>query len=600
MSVTPGAQLEQQPTAVSAGLIETRASPNNQEKEPNSETNKPESDESPTCANRRYPLRNRKPKVTLSMKSTDIHFPDPPFEPRNYKEATQCDEAHLWGPSMVDEFNSHQTNGTWILTRLPEGRKAIGTRWVYKIKPGHLTTPARHKSRFVAKGYSQIEGVDFQETYAPVVKYTSLRILLSYAAVHDWEMAQLDIKTAFLYGLIDEELYIEQPEGFIKSGEEKLVCKLVKCIYGLKQASRVWNKKFNEFLIKYGLKRCLNDFCVYIHRTENKFLIVCIWTDDGFLLSNDKPTLANVMTHLEKEFEIRILPTDRFVGMEIARNRKKREIFVNQSAFARTMLSRFNAQSYTPKSVPANSNVHLSGAMSPNTEWEKQEMEKIPYRSAIGCLLYLSTVSRPDLSLIAGRLSRYCENPGREHWTAMQQVFSYIAGTINHGLCYNQQTSITGYTDSDWAEDRDTYRSTTGFIFTLNGGPVSWCSRRQKTVASSSCQAEYMAANETAKEAIWIRNLQDELGLSPSTHPVPIHCDNQGAVKVVRDPVFHSRMKHIPIIYHETREFEEAKLIKMLNIGTKEQLADIFTKAMDKSEFQRCRDMIGVLPLVDN
>ncbi len=174
----------------------------------------------------------------------------------------------------------------------------------------------------------------------------------------------------------------------------------------------------------------------------------------------------------------------------------------------------------------------------------------------------LPTASRPELSLIADRLSRYCENPGREHWNAMQQVFSYI--TINHGLCYNQQTSITGYTDLDWAEDRDTYRSTTGFIFILNGGSASCCSRRQRTVASYSCQAEYMAANETAKEAIWIRNLQDELGLAPLTQPVPIHCDNQGAVKVVRDPVFHSRMKHIPIIYHETREFDETKLIKML------------------------------------
>lgn len=193
-------------------------------------------------------------------------------------------------------------------------------------------------------------------------------------------MAQLDIKTAFLYGLVDEELYIEQPEGFVKLGQEKLVCKLIKCIYGLKQASRVWNEKFNAFLIQYGLKRCLNDFCVYIHRTENKFFTVCIWTDHGFLLSNDKPTLANVMTHLEKEFKIRILPTDLFVGTEIARNRKERKIFVNQSAFARTMLARFNAQSHVPKAVPANSNVHLTGAMSPNTEWEKEAMTKIPYR----------------------------------------------------------------------------------------------------------------------------------------------------------------------------------------------------------------------------
>jgi len=539
------------------------------------------------------------------MKTSDIRLQGSPYdtllayEPKSYKDAMQCPEAHLWDPSMNEEFESHQTNGTWIKTELPKGRKAIGTRWVYKIKPGHLSTPTRYKSRFVAKGYSQVEGIDFQETYAPVVKYTSLRILLSYAAIHDWEMAQLDIKTAFLHGLIDEEIYIQQPEGYIKPGEEHLVCKLVKCIYGLKQASRVWNQKFNSFLRKYGLKRCLNDYCVYVRRVENKFLIVCIWTDDGFLLSNDRAALADVMNELKKEFEIRILPTDRFVGMEIARDRKERKIFVNQSGFARTMLSRFDMQSCVHKDVPANSNIHLTGAMSPNTEWGRQQMAKIPYRSAVGCLLYLSTVSRPDLAFIVGILSRSCENPGMTHWTAVLQVFSYVASTINYGLCYSKQISVNGYTDSDWAGDLDTRRSTTGFIFTLNGGPVSWCSRRQKVVADSSCQAEYMAANETAKEAIWIRNLQHELGLAPLSLPVPIHCDNESAVKVVRDPVFHSRMKHVSINYHQTREFEENKLIKMLNIGTSQQLADIFTKAMDRQKFQKCRSMIGVLPLID-
>lgn len=232
---TPDIQLEKQPTTEAAGPIETGTPPDTQAVIPAAEINEPATYESvntdvPTCPNRRYPLRNRKPKVTLSMKSTDIQFPDSPFEPQNYKEATQSDEAHLWDLSMIDEFNSHQTNGTWILTDLPEGRKAIGTRWIYKIKPGHLTTPARYKSRLVAKGYAQVEGIDFQETSAPVVKYTSLRIPLSYAAVHDWEMSQLDIKTTFLYGLVDEELYIEQPEGFIKLGQEKLVCKLIKCI----------------------------------------------------------------------------------------------------------------------------------------------------------------------------------------------------------------------------------------------------------------------------------------------------------------------------------------------------------------------------------
>jgi hypothetical protein len=288
-----------------------------------------------TCANRHYPLRLRKPKVIQSMNAMD--FEDDLFEPGSFLEAMGCRKTYLWQPSVQDEFDSLIKNGTWILVHLPPGRTAIGTRWVFKIKPGHGDIPPRYKSRFVAKGYAQVEGVDYNEfaTYAPVVGYCSLRAVLSLCAALDLEMSQLDIKTAFLYGEIDEEMYIEQPEGFVVKGKEHLVCLLLKCIYGLKQAPHVWNEKFNSFLILFGFTRSKHDPCVYFRRKETEILIMAIWVDDGLICSNNKTSIAEVLAYLSTHFEMRSLPTDRFVGLQLTRNRGKRNF-----GSARMILSR--------------------------------------------------------------------------------------------------------------------------------------------------------------------------------------------------------------------------------------------------------------------
>jgi hypothetical protein len=296
-----------------------------------------------------------------------------------------CDEAHLWQASVQDEFDSHQKNGTWSLEALPVGRQAIGTRWVFKVKPGHLTTPPRYNSRFVAKGYAQIKGIDYEETYSPVVRYDSLRVILSMCADLDLEMSQLDIKTAFLYGLVKEDIYITQPEGFVTPGKEHLVCKLVKCIYGLKQAPRVWNVKFNDFILRFGFVRSKHDSCVYFRRREEEILILVIWVDDGLLCSNNKEAIADVLAFLSEHFEMRTLPTDRFVGMEIERDRKTRKIFISSSAFIEKILNRFNMANCKPRAIPADPHVRLSKKMSPSSEAEKMAMVEVPYQEAIGC-----------------------------------------------------------------------------------------------------------------------------------------------------------------------------------------------------------------------
>ena len=348
---------------------------------------------------------------------TSMDFGEQSSEPSSFRETMESREAFLWQPSIQEEYDSHIRNGTWKLVRLPAGRTPIGTRWVFKVKPGHLETPTRYKSRFVAKGYSQVKGIDFNEyaLYAPVVGYTSLRVILSLCAIFDLEMAQLDIKTAFLNGLVEEEIYIEQPEGFTTPEREHLVGRLVKCIYGLKQAPHVWNEKFNDFLILFGFTRSKHDPCVYFRRRETEILIMAIWVDDGLICSNNKTAIAEIISFLATHFEMRSLPTDRFVGLELTRNRKEKKLWVNQKAFIEKIIHRFNMSQCNPKLTPADPNVRLSKEMEPKTNSQRQEAKKLPYQQAVGCLNYLAQTTRPDIGFAVNQLSRYCNLFGAEH-----------------------------------------------------------------------------------------------------------------------------------------------------------------------------------------
>ena len=235
-----------------------------------------------------------------------------PQEPQTYTEALASDDSLLWKAAIDDEYSSLMTNKTWTLQPLPPGRVPIRAKWIFKIKPGSKDTPTRYKARLVAKGYTQKYGLDYQDTYSPVVKPNSLRTVLALVAARNLELIQLDIKTAFLYCELKEELYLEQPEGFVVPGRENDVCRFQKSLYGLKQAPRAWNKKFNEFLVKFGLSRCSSDHCVYYRRQEEEITFVLIFVDDGLVCSNRADTLTDILEHLKTFFEVRFFPANRF------------------------------------------------------------------------------------------------------------------------------------------------------------------------------------------------------------------------------------------------------------------------------------------------
>jgi hypothetical protein len=543
---------------------------------------------------RRYPLRIREPtRLFPALQSAASNITEV-YEPTDYSDAVTSPEATLWKETIAEEHNSLMVNNTWTLTPLPSGRDTIKTRWIFKVKPGTNGQNPRYKARLVAKGFSQRPGIDFTETYAPVVKMDSLRTVLSLVAARDLDIMQLDIKTAFLYGEVDEEIYLSQPEGFVAAGKESLVCRLNKCLYGLKQAPRVWNNHFDSFLQRFGLQVSDADPCIYLRQQEDEFTIMTIWVDDGLICSNKKNAITEILEYLQKHFEMRSHPVEQFVGLSITRDRREKKLYISQPQYVRKILEKFHMADCNPRCVPADPNSRLSS----KTRFEGDDnlkAELFPYREAVGSLLYLTTATRPDIAFAVSQVAQHSENPDETHWAAVKRIFAYLKGTSSYGLCFNGNINghLIGYTDSDYAGDPSTRRSTTGFIFLLNGAPIAWCSRRQTCVSLSTTEAEFVAASESAKEAVWIRRLLG--GFGTKLGPLTILCDNQSAIRLVKNPEFHQRTKHIDVKYYFIRNSQEAGEIDISYVNTEQQLADLLTKPLANPRFTRLREEIGIV-----
>lgn len=299
------------------------------------------------------PMQNQENKHSSSGMGAILTLPIENLEPKNYKEAMESQEASLWTMAIEDEYKSLISNQTWVLVKRPIERNVIGCKWVFKVKPGYSGVSERYKARLVAKGFSQNYGTDYSETFAPVLKHDSLRTILAITAYRDLEITLLDVKTAFRYGTLKEQVFMEQPDGFIVAGKEDHVCLLEKSLYGLKQAPRVWNEKFNLFLVKFGLSRCESDSCVYHCQKGEDLLVVAIFVDDGLVCGTSSSSIQLVIEFLSKEFDMRCLPATRFLGLDIHRDRESRSILINQPEFIKKILCRFNMATCNPTTIPA-------------------------------------------------------------------------------------------------------------------------------------------------------------------------------------------------------------------------------------------------------
>ncbi|KAK9940454.1 hypothetical protein M0R45_017116 [Rubus argutus] len=389
-------------------------------------------------------------------------------------------------------------NDTYELVKLPKGRKALKNKWVFKLKKDENQQLTKFKARLVVKGFEQKEGVDFDEIFSPVVKMTSIRVILGMVASMNLEVEQMDVKTAFLHGDLDEEIYMEQPEGFEVKGKEQMVCKLKKSLYGLKQAPRQWYKKFDSFMIGQGYKRTDADPCVYIQQFPGgNFIILLLYVDDMLIVGQDVAMIHKLKAELSKSFDMKDLgPAKQILGMEITRDRKNKKLWLSQEKYVERVLERFNMEGAKPVSSPLGNQFKLSKRSCPTIQEEKDKMTKIPYASAVGSLMYAMVCTRPDIAQAVGVVSRYLSNPGRDHWEAVKWILRYLRGSSKFCLCFGGSKPILeGFIDADWAGDLDSRKSTSGYLFTFAGGAVSWQSKLQKCVALSTTEAEYIATN---------------------------------------------------------------------------------------------------------
>ena len=513
--------------------------------------------------------------------------------PTTYEEAVIHSDQVEWEKAMGEEMKSLYKNKTWELVQLPHGKRAIGCKWVFAKKEG-----SRYKARLVAKGYAQKEGVDYNEVFSPVVKHSSIRILLALVAQFDLELAQLDVKTAFLHGELKEEIYMTQPNGFKVAGKEKLVCKLHKSLYGLKQSPRQWYKRFDKFMSGQKYTRSLYDPCVYFRKLQDgTFIYLLLYVDDMLIASKSKVEIDKLKSQLSCEFEMKDLgEAKKILGMEIERDRSKGKVCLSQKQYMKKVLQRFGIDNKTkPVSTPLASHFKLKSTMSPSTDDERKYMAKVPYASAVGSLMYCMVCTRPDISQALSVVCRYMHNPGKGHWQAVKWILRYILGTVDVGLVFEQDKMnhcAVGYVDSDYAGDLDKCRSTTAYVFTLASGAVSWKSNLQHTIALSTTEAEYMAVTEGAKEALWLRGLLEDLGVIQDY--VDVYCDSQSAIHLAENQVTHNRTKHIHVRFHKIRQLVEDGDIQLLKVGTEDNPADMLTKSVPLSKFKHCLDLIGV------
>lgn len=421
---------------------------------------------------------------------------------------------------MKSEMNSLVKNKSYEIVKLPPGKEVLKTKWVLTEKRDKAGKK-KFKARLVIKGCSQKQGINYQETFSPVVKYASLRYLFSLAAKENLRIDHMDVTTAYLQSDLNEEIHVQPPWN--SKENTGMVWRLKKAIYGLKQSGRCWNEKLHDVLTTLGLTQSKSDPCIYsLKNKTGQILIVAVYVDDLLIFTNQKGLRENLKKNLQKQFEMKDLGTaKRCIGMNISRNTEERKLWIDQKDYVEAILKKHQMMDCKAVDTPLESGLDFS-------ESNNNENIDVPYQETIGSLLYLSQISRPDIAYAISLLSRYNNCYTMTHWNAVKRVLRYLKGTVNYRLEFNSESAFDAYCDADWGNKLNDRYSVTGSCIKVNGGLISWYSKRQKTVALSTTEAEYMALSFTVQEALWIKQLISEVCKYEVQKPLAIHCDNVG------------------------------------------------------------------------
>ncbi|KAL2250110.1 UNVERIFIED_CONTAM: Retrovirus-related Pol polyprotein from transposon TNT 1-94 [Sesamum indicum] len=466
---------------------------------------------------RRIPSRLNDFQVALKIEN---------LEPSNVDEVLKSKE---WFSAMNEEMKSLKDNHTWELVPKPRDCSLVDCKWIFKIKQEN---PLKYKVRLVAKGFTQKEGIDYNEIFSPVVKYTTVRVILTLTAHFDWELKQMDVKTAFLHGDLDE------------------------CIC--------------DNLSDY-------DHCLYFKFLNDIPVFLVLYVDDMLIASPSIKLVETLQNDLSKNFEMKNLgDAKRILGMDICRNRQRFSILLNQKSYIHSILKRFSMENSKPTTVSLAAHFQLCRDQCPKTVSEKEKMSKVPYSNVIGSIMFLMVCTRPDIAYAISCLSRYMSNPEPPHWEALKWLLRYLRGTDNVGINFSKfsdSINLVGYVDSNYANEKDSRKSTTSYIFTLCGSCISWKSQLQHIVALSTTEAEYIATTEAFKEAIWLEGLVKEIGFLKNR--LTVFSDSQSSIQLCKNPVFHGRTKHIDVRFHFIRDIVSNEIIKLEKIRTEENPADM-------------------------
>ena len=520
-------------------------------------------------------------------------------DPVTFSQAMNDVNYDKWLEAMKDELKSMVHNEVWDLVELPEGHQKVGCKWVFKTKRDSRGNLERYKARLVAKGFTQKDGVNYKETFSPVSKKDSFRIIMALVAHYDLELHQMDVKTAFLNGNLNEEVYMDQPMGFIEKGKEHMVCKLKRSIYGLKQASRQWYLKFNDTIVSFGFKENTVDRCIYLKVSGSKFIFLILYVDDILLATNDLHLLYETKRFLSNNFEMKDMGEATYViGIEIFRNRSQGMLGLSQKSYINKVLERFRMQNCSASPVPIQKGDKFSLMQCPQNDLERKQMQAIPYASVVGSLMYAQICTRPDISFAVGMLGRYQSNPGLDHWKAAKKVLRYLQGIKEYMLTYRRSDhlEVIGYSDSDYAGCVDTRKSTCGYLYLLAGGAISWKSVKQSVIATSTMEAEFVACFEAMVQAKWLRNFISGLGIVDSiARPLKIYCDNSAAVFFSKNDKYSKGAKHMELKYFAVKEEVQKQRVSIEHISTNLMIADPLTKGLPPKTFTGHVERMGLM-----
>lgn len=499
---------------------------------------------------------------------------------------TQANKDTKWREAMVNEINALLHTHTWDLVPRSQAQNIVGCKWVFRLKEKADGSIDKYKARLVAKGFHQRPGIDFKETFSPVIKPTTIRMILSLAVSFNWKIKQLDVSNAFLHGDLDIPVFMEQPPGFIDQTKSNYVCRLRRSLYGLRQAPRQWYSKLVHNLTLLGFTSSNADSSLFIFRKGEHVIFLLVYVDDILVTGSDPLIIQHMVTVLQAAFSIKDLGTlDYFLGMEASW--QPAGLLLTQRKYIQDLLVKAKMKDCkgltTPASVKDKATIDGRSFDDPTL-----------YRSIVGGLQYLS-LTRPEVCYSVHRASQFMHNPTEENWSLVKRILRYLQATSTYGLFISKSptTQLNVYCDADWASSTYDRKSTSGFAIFMGRNLISWSSRKQRTVAKSSTEAEYRALGLAIQELVWVQSLLCDIGFASQVTP-NVWCDNIGATYLSANPVFHNRSKHLEVEFHFIRDKVQQKEIQVRYICSKDQLADILTKPLPKARHKFLMSQLSI------